>query len=540
MALKTPPRKVRVTKQTTDPPADDSVAKLACAALIAVAAVYWVWLAVAGRSITTDPAISVLAAQSILEHGYPRLPSGFIYDRAYVPNYSLALMIELFGLNDLSVAIPSLIVGLASLYVTYRIGRDILRRPWLGVAAVALLLGLEINSHYAASPRMYMSLQFFTILAVYSAWRGHVEDDARFRVLTFAAVAAACLTHQQGGMLTFAIPLAVLTVLWLRRGRAPSVQDVRRLVPLVLLAVPVVFMLFYEIPGSMEPIAMRTMPGGLSGLNLRPRRWVAHANWLEHTVPLGIFLAPAVVGLAVRAVRGGHRPTDLGVLYLLMLFGLWAAGVFGYIRVEGVRFWVAVAPLYILLLFQSVSVLTRKVPASTPLLRRPAVVWGAVLVAWAGAVVLGYSRYYGPGVFEAIVREGYGVPCSGADPGCSVRIEAEYRALGRELGDSDVIVSTNPFVANYYLGHVDGWLVQRQVGSDLVAFDAPKDEYFGVDLVDRPSDLMDLKRAQRRVWVIVEDEGGLDPSLMSSLKQGYYRYDDEGPLSVYVSTMVNE
>ena len=43
--------------------------------LIAIALVYWVWFGLSSRVINDDEGISILAAQSILQEGIPRLPA---------------------------------------------------------------------------------------------------------------------------------------------------------------------------------------------------------------------------------------------------------------------------------------------------------------------------------------------------------------------------------------------------------------------------------------------------------------------------------
>ena len=136
--------------------------------LLAIGLGYWVWFGLTQRTINADDGISILSAQSILDHGIPRLPSDFIYPRGLIPHYLLAASIGSLGLNDLGIMMPSLIFGLGTLCLVYLFARDALGSRWVGVAAIALLLILQTQAFYATSPRMYISLQFFTMLAVYS------------------------------------------------------------------------------------------------------------------------------------------------------------------------------------------------------------------------------------------------------------------------------------------------------------------------------------------------------------------------------------
>ena len=77
--------------------------------LLAIGLAYWMWFGLTQRTINADDGISILAAQGILDHGIPRLESGFMYARGLIPHYLLAASIGSFGLNDLGIMMPSLI-----------------------------------------------------------------------------------------------------------------------------------------------------------------------------------------------------------------------------------------------------------------------------------------------------------------------------------------------------------------------------------------------------------------------------------------------
>lgn len=87
--------------------------------LLVVSSGFWLWFGLNQRSIDEDEGMSILAAQGVLKHGYPLLPSGFIYHRAYIPNYILAGSIGLLGLNDFSIILPSVLFALGSLWLTF-------------------------------------------------------------------------------------------------------------------------------------------------------------------------------------------------------------------------------------------------------------------------------------------------------------------------------------------------------------------------------------------------------------------------------------
>ena len=104
-----------------------SRASVAMAIILAVALVYWMWFGLTQRYVTTDDIISTQAAQSILEYGYQRFPSGYVYTRGYIPHYMTAGAISVFGLNNFSVMLPSLLMALGSLWLTFLFAKDVLR-----------------------------------------------------------------------------------------------------------------------------------------------------------------------------------------------------------------------------------------------------------------------------------------------------------------------------------------------------------------------------------------------------------------------------
>jgi 4-amino-4-deoxy-L-arabinose transferase-like glycosyltransferase len=511
-------------------------------------------------SVTTDTGISILAAQSILQHGYPVFPSGIIYYKAALPNYLLAGSIAAFGLTDFSIILPSLLMGLGSLYLVYHLGRDVLDRPWLGLAAAAFLVSLETQSYYAASPRMYMSLQFFTLLAAYSAWRGYMRGSRVFRLVTVLAVAGAILSHAQGGVLTIALPVSVLAIKWLKEGTPPSIHDLWPLSALIVLgAIYVYFVPLRNLPQPVLPVHVEfPIPQvALSGLNLDPAGWVSHINWLEHTVPLGLLLVPVLAVLGFRAIREPRGDSNLGTLYLLMLFGIWALGVLGYVRISGVRFWIGIVPVYALLLLLGINTLSKWFLASerdwTPRWFGTRALWPAGLIGWAAVVILGMSLHYGALAYPKVISAGYGIPCSdpeepivsfgspprrnSADGDCSGGVEAQYVALRPLVKENDIIISTRPFVTSYYLGRADGWLAQRKVGTSFAAFDGPIDAYYGSPLIDTRDELLELKHSPQRVWIVTEVRRRRNLSVdITALLQEFSVHGEPGPLAVYVNS----
>jgi 4-amino-4-deoxy-L-arabinose transferase-like glycosyltransferase len=222
--------------------------------VLAIATAYWLWFGVSQRSVDGDEGTSILSAQAILTHGYPRLPSGLIYHRAYLPAYLVAGSIGAFGLNDIAIMLPSLLLSLGSMILVYRFGRDAFHRPAVGVTAAAILAVLQAQTFYATSARMYMTLQFCTVLAVYSAWRGYVQGERAFQWIAMLAIAGAIFSHQQGGAVLIAVPLSVLVVRWMMGAARPSINHRLACAGLILLCGAFWFATVYQLPAEVTRI----------------------------------------------------------------------------------------------------------------------------------------------------------------------------------------------------------------------------------------------------------------------------------------------
>ena len=296
-------------------------ATVAMATIMVAAAAYWLWFGLTQRSIGMDEGISILAAESILEHGYPRLPSEFVYNRAYLPHYLLAGSIGGLGLNDFAVMLPALLMALGSLYLVFLFAKDVFGRPWVGVAAAALLVLLGMQTFYATSPRMYMPLQFFTVLAAYSTWRGYIGGETKFQWAAILAAGAAILSHQQGAALVVVLPVSVLMVWWMRGSGRPAINRQLAVAGLIFLAGLAYATVLYKPPqGLQQIVSWNGRPVDLSGLNVDVSRWLDHLRQLDHDVAFSRLLAPVVVVVGARALWKRKNPVNQGVVFTLVFF----------------------------------------------------------------------------------------------------------------------------------------------------------------------------------------------------------------------------
>ena len=499
----------------------------ALALLMAVALVMWVWFGL-DRTIQMDDGISILAAQGIVEHGLQRMPSGYLYHRGYVPHYLLAGSIRLFGLNDVAIMLPSLLMALGSLWFVFLLARDVIGRPWAGVITAALLLTIQSQTLYAVSPRFYMPLQFFTLLATYSAWRGYIQGHTVFRILAFAAIVAAVLSHREGVALAVTLPVSVTVVVLVVDRRFPSgIVSAWTVAGATIVTVAAVFMLAYSPPGTMPTvIAYVEQAPGLASAVTSSSDFVEWAKGLlqpKRALLYVLSLMPAALFVAISGGRGRYRETPPGLIYVLCVSTLTVLMlIIGTGRVDG-RLWLFVVPLYGLFLVTGASLMFEKFGSNRARLlgqrllgQTPAyglvmlLVVAGVTIATLSVGLLNVAPQY-----VNLAMRAFGPRCIHLD--CERSIKAHYAKVKRDLKPGDFIVSGDPWVTSYYMGSVDGILREKVIYEpdksiwfqDLIKtdkvtrFESLNDEYFGIPLVDL-RDLPALLQADRRVVIITD------------------------------------
>lgn len=509
--------------------------------LLVIAAGYWLWYGLTQRSINGDDGISILAAQSILRHGYPLLPSGILYHRAYLANYLLAGSIGLFGPNDFGIMLPSLLMSLGSLWLVFRFATEAFKRPAAGVLAAGVLLALQSQTFYATGARMYMAVQFFTVLAGYCAWRGFAQGRRPFQWLTGLAMAAAILSHQQGGAVLVMVPVAVWLIRRMQGRHACAINRWVTAVGFLVLCGVFFVATVYKPPIARFDAGARDWEAvPYVQLNVQPERWWAHILEVESTVPFGVLLLPVVLVLAVRAARRRAGALSEAMVFACALLAVNAVAIMGTIYIVDWRFWFQPLPFYALLLSVAFLWLTgwwRSAQARGRwhgLPKRVAVAWG--LAGWVAIVLLVSGLAFGPGIYLEHIRKAYGLPCGAGN--CVKTIEEQYAALRPVIGAEDVLISSNEAVTSYYLGRVDGFLRERVAGPEqLEPFERRDDMYYGVPLIDTAEELTRLARDPRRVWVFVDYKVGYHSSseLLKLLDRTFTTYRRHEALTVYVN-----
>lgn len=156
----------------------------------------------------SDELTSMYAAKGILAHGFPVMPSGFIYPKGELYSYMLALSMLIFGDQMGTARILSVMEYLVSLPLLYIVGSYFFGRK-VAIFATAMLAFSPIALTWGRQARMYEQAQLFTILTIYLLYRAMHERQRVYLVyLAIASIVVTYLSHEE----TFIILPAI--VLW--------------------------------------------------------------------------------------------------------------------------------------------------------------------------------------------------------------------------------------------------------------------------------------------------------------------------------------
>jgi len=175
-----------------------------------------------------DESISANTAQAILEKGIPEFDSGYIDERAYTFHYIQAFFL-LFGINDFTVRLVSVLFGLLTILLAFFIGKEYSKSGGLIAAAFAALFYLEV--FYSRQARMYQMFQFFFFLTLYLLYKS--KEKPLLLIPTIISFFLTYDTHLAGLILA---PFIILHILIYNRkywysAILPAIPLVQKLIP---------------------------------------------------------------------------------------------------------------------------------------------------------------------------------------------------------------------------------------------------------------------------------------------------------------------
>jgi len=170
-----------------------------------------------------DELTSYYAAKSILAHGLPFLPSGFLYAKGELYSYVLALSMVIFGDQAGAPRIVSAVEYLISLPLLYFVGCYFFEQR-LALLATAMLALSPIAFVWGREVRMYEQAQVLTLLVVYIFYKAVKErQHVRLVYLAIGCLIAMYLSHEETFIVFPALVICVMMASRDGKHRLPAV-----------------------------------------------------------------------------------------------------------------------------------------------------------------------------------------------------------------------------------------------------------------------------------------------------------------------------
>ncbi len=456
-----------------------------------------------------DEALSVLAAEEIVLHGAPILPSGYLYQRSLLYHYLLSIPVAFLGTGEFSIRILSILSSLAVLFGVY-LTVSHLANPWGGVLAAALLAFSHMEMDASLSARMYMTFQMFSVFAVYGFVRGFIRDpknnyrseDNAYQWLCIFALLGTLLTHSLAVLF-----LGVMTGYLLVQEKHRIFHNPRIWKAMVLIIPVFYFVFFYRfsnhkpsittfswMPESLKMRFLKILKGQYS-LNFNFDIFIYYINhgfFKKFPWTLPVFLAGFVWAFWKRERR-------LIFLYLSIVFSL---VMMIFLVHKYPRYLFHLFPVYLSIVC---IILTR--------------IWMAMernLFAKSKnnfstenqRILLWITR--GIGIFFIVSyvcimvihrKKAYDFEARRPDE------QPAHLFIKERLRPGDIVITSNPWVTYYYLKDFDFFIRQKfYKETGWGAFSVERDEYYGKIIIDSIPELQKIMQnpSYQRIWVIID------------------------------------
>lgn len=452
-------------------------------------------------SLHVDEFTTILAAQMILQKGIPQLPSGLFYDTGLLFSYVVAAFTGPIGFSEVVARFPSIVSGLLSVAITFRLGRRFFS-PAVALLASALLALAPEAVMWGARARPYAQFQLWVMVGLWAMaegiagqWRG------RWRALFWLATAVAALSHLGGVVFMLCSLAAALPAryLWARRelqGGVALRRQIRSLWPDGLLTMALLgVMAALTAAGQPAWIKPITAPASATeGISLSS---LVHVDWLDAAylmapmllrpqyLPWTILLFVNLVVLLYRAVTRRLRRADAIPLYL---HGVWLLSILA-LTVGSpwhiARYAFPLMPVFFLLGSYELAGAIRKLPA-LPLLKRASV--GNLCLA--GAIVILVSVLLWAPLLRVTTDQQYGY-------------DLALRYVQTQWCETDAIMTYNTSGSYVYLGRcdyyptqIDAWLLDTPAG--------PVERFSGAQWIESVAELDAALTKSPRTWYVID------------------------------------
>ncbi|WP_135606171.1 glycosyltransferase family 39 protein [Methanococcoides sp. NM1] len=462
------------------------------------------------QSLWLDEAISSNAAAALLQYGSPVFPSGYIYGRAILNTYLIALSYNIFGVSEFAGRLPSVIFGTLTIPVVYFIGARLENRN-AGILASIFIAFSVWEIMWSRQARMYQQLQFFYFASILLIYEFNNNRTTKNFILLVICILGAMSSHLFGYVL---IPIAFIYFLIGNIDIAKKIQiksiDMR---PVVLsLAILMIVIFATDLTCVISQV-----------FNTRYDYFGSYIYFLEDWVPLFFYLAP------LGAVMSFQKRPGLAML-LIVSYIIPFYFISFHVKLLGFRYLYFIFP--ILVLFSSLLIIKltkNKNEQLLPKLQLPNV---KVFINSAIIILLLLTSV---AQFQLTPEDNYKL-----EPRTpQAEFKEAYNTINTNMGPDDAIIAGWTPLAQYYLGRCDYWLAFPITGTgidDFLINNTQYDVYANATAIRDVQALEDVVDAHDQGWIVVDDmtQRSISPEMTSYLSNDtIFKVESYDSLIVY-------
>ena len=163
-------------------------------------------------SLWWDELITGKYAQRVLETGMPLSPSGLVvYWRGAIYTYTVSLSMLIFGHNEFSVRLPSVVFGMIVSVISFFFTYKMTKNKWIALCAMLFLSASPYNVEFSRFARFYIINAGLFLISIWLFWIGFIQKNFKWKIVSTFIFILMLHTVQLG-----AIYLSLFGVLFLR------------------------------------------------------------------------------------------------------------------------------------------------------------------------------------------------------------------------------------------------------------------------------------------------------------------------------------
>lgn len=170
--------------------------------------------ALVAKNLIKHPFVPTLYDNPIFPYDYINWPGNHVWlHKQPMPLWLMAGSMNLFGVNEIALRLPSIIMSTLSIYLTYKIGAYLFNKKTGFLAAFLFSVNgliIELTGGRVATDHIDISFMFFILLSVYFCTKFVQQKSILFTLLIGLTIGAAILTKWLTGLIV--IPIWLILV----------------------------------------------------------------------------------------------------------------------------------------------------------------------------------------------------------------------------------------------------------------------------------------------------------------------------------------